>query len=300
MADKFVIDYKKHGSVRITKRNSQTQIYRMPYELLTPKKCEFDVKNPFIVYILYANNFHGRDYIYVGKSKNGIFGRPKQHKDKFQAELCYILTQEYAGTFFNDGTIQYLEHEVNQKVNATNAFLNTTENTNTGTANPSDEDDCDDYLDGAYKMLKILGLDLDKVYPNEESNFVADEINEYETMSGKPMPVLIDAEIKAGEFVRKNLEKLFASDYLDENKFQELCTVEGSKDITHRNLPLFWKIKKGESKKDYAENDMKRYWSKVYEYHGHHFFVFSQWYSDENPRGNVSKKSDFINWYEKL
>lgn len=300
MANKFVIEYQKNGSVRITKRNSQAQIYRMPYELLTPGKCEFEVRNPFIVYILYTHNISGKDYIYVGKSKNGIFGRPKQHKDKFQAELCYILTQEYAGTFFNDGTIQYLEHEVNQKVNATNAFINTTENTNTGTANPSDEDDCNDYLREAYMMLKVLGLDLDRAYPEDGTGLADDQADDKAETKGKPELVLTDAGTKVGEFIRQNLENLLASDYLDMQKFEELCTVEGSRDITHRNLPLFWKLKKGEGKKDHDINAMKRYWSKVYEYHGQCFLIFSQWYSDELEKKGVSKRSDFIKWYGQI
>ena len=296
MAYKFVIEYQKNGSIRITKRNSQAQIYRMPYELLTPGKCEFEVKNPFIVYILHSHNSHGKDYIYVGKSKNGIFGRPKQHKDKFQAEICYILTQEFAGTFFNDGTIQYLEHEVNQKVNATNAFINTTENTNTGTANPSDEDDCNDYLKEAYMMLKVLGLDLDKTYPAEET----DSLEEAKDGPVKSVLVSEDSETKVGEFVRRNMDNLFASGYLDREKFQSLCTVEGSRFLTHRNLPFFWKIKKGESKKNYPKNDMMRYWSEVHEYQGQYFLMFSQWYSDDNVRGNVPRKSEFIEWYMQL
>jgi hypothetical protein len=300
MGYKFVIEFQKNGSVKITKRNSQAQIYRMPYELLTPGKCEFEVKNPFIVYILYAHNHNGRDYVYVGKSKNGIFGRPKQHKDKFKAELCYILTQEFAGTFFNDGTIQYLEHEVNQKVNATNAFINTTENTNTGTANPSDEDDCNDYLREAYMMLKVLGLDLDKTYPAEDTDSDEGEADEKEDSIVKPALLSDDAEMKVGEYVRKNMENLFASGYLDKEKFQTLCTVEGSRFLTHRNLPLFWKIKKGEGKKNYPKNEMVRYWSDVHEYQGQYFLMFSQWYNDDNVRGNVPKKSEFIEWYKKI
>lgn len=148
----------KNGSIKVAKNSSINEIYRLPYETLSPSKCEFDIDNNFIVYILYEHNFAGKDFIYVGKSKNGIFGRPKQHTDKFTADVCYIMTQRYQGTFFNDGTIQYMEDQVNQKINATNAFTNTTETTNKGTVNPSEKDDCDEYLEDAYEMLDVLGL----------------------------------------------------------------------------------------------------------------------------------------------
>lgn len=272
----------------------------MPYGLLTPGNCEFEVKNPFIVYILYAHNFKGKDYIYVGKSKNGIFGRPKQHKDKFRAEFCYILTQEFSGTFFNDGTIQYLKHEVNKKVDATNAFINTTENTNTGTANPSDEDDCNDYLKEAYKMLKILGLDLDSAYLDEEIDPALESETETQGAGSKHALVADEDDMKVGEFVRRNMKNLLASGYLDMQKFQTLCTIEGSKALTHRNLLLFWKIKKGQSKKDLPENDMVRYWSEVHEYRDQYFLIFSQWYNDGNARNNIPNKSEFIEWYKHL
>nr|DAU83338.1 MAG TPA: hypothetical protein [Caudoviricetes sp.] len=296
MAYKFQVEYQKNGSIKITKRNSQAQIYRMPFELLTPGKCEFNVKNPFIVYILFAHNPHGKDYIYVGKSKNGIFGRPKQHKDKFQAELCYILTQEFSGTFFNDGTIQYLEHQVNQKVNETNAFENTTENTNTGTANPSDEDYCNEYLNDAYKMLKVIGLDLDRKYELEES--ITSEISERNHIS-KPQ-LINDPALKVGAFVKKSITRLLDSDYLSDEQFQALCTVNKSQSLTRRSLPLFWKLEEGKNKKDYPKKDMARYWSEEYTYHGQRILIFSQWYADDNVRNGVPNRKGFIEWYKNI
>ena len=39
-------------------------------------------------------------------------------------------------------------------------YNHTTISTTSGTANRDDEEDCDDYLEEAYSMLEVLGLDL--------------------------------------------------------------------------------------------------------------------------------------------
>ena len=66
----------------------------------------------FVVYILLGKNNNGKDVIYVGKSKNGLKNRPTAHEDKYPNwTVCYILTQFKERTFFNDGSIQYLEDE---------------------------------------------------------------------------------------------------------------------------------------------------------------------------------------------
>lgn len=160
MSKKYILKY-NNGSVEMTKPNSTMLIYKIPYSAIKAKNAGFIVPNRFIVYILFGKNSHGKDMLYVGKSKNGIENRPTAHKDKFDNwTTCYVLTQFKERTFFNDGTIQYLENELNSRVNEVGLYNNTTLNTTTGTANTDDMEDCDDYLVEAYKMLDILGLDL--------------------------------------------------------------------------------------------------------------------------------------------
>ena len=114
-----------------------------------------------IVYILFGKNDSGKDVIYVGKSKNGIKTRPTAHDNKFDNwTYCYILTQVKERTFFNDGTIQYIENKLNTRFNSLGAYVNTTINTNSGTANSNDVEACDEYLDEVYQMLDVLGFDL--------------------------------------------------------------------------------------------------------------------------------------------
>lgn len=175
MSKKYLLKY-NNGSVEMTKPNSTMLIYKIPYSSIRSKNTGFIIPNRFIVYILFGKNNHGKDMIYVGKSKNGIDNRPGAHKDKYdQWTTCYVLTQFKERTFFNDGTIQYLENELNSRVDEVGFYNNTTLNTTTGTANTDDMEDCDDYLAEAYKMLDVLGLDL---ISNSEEAEADEDIND--------------------------------------------------------------------------------------------------------------------------
>lgn len=156
-------------TVEISEATSSLLVYRIPYQNLASGVDEsIKIKNKFIVYILFGENKEGADVIYVGKSTNGLKNRPTSHDDKFDNwTYCYVLTQFEERTFFNDGTIQYIEDKVNKRVNDLNHYQNTTKVTNAGTANSFDMEDCDAYLDKAYEMLDVLGLDLITYIDNE-------------------------------------------------------------------------------------------------------------------------------------
>jgi len=178
-AKKFVI--RCFGrSIEMSKANSSTLIYRIPYQNLNSKDELFSIDNPFIVYILFGKNESGKDVIYVGKSKNGLKNRPTSHEDKYDKwTYCFVLTQFKERTFFNDGTIQYLEDSLNKRISNLGFYDNTTKQTTTGTANTSDEEDCNEYLEEAYQMLDALGLDLitfrDDEAVEEEADIYIDE-----------------------------------------------------------------------------------------------------------------------------
>lgn len=160
MASRYIIKY-NDGAVEMTKPNSTILIYQIPYTNLKALNPGFVIPNRFIVYILFGKNARGKDVLYVGKSKNGLANRPTAHDDKYANwSACYILTQFKERTFFNDGTIQYLEDVLNHRINELNLYHNTTLTTSSGTANTDDVENCDDYLVEVYKMLDILGLDL--------------------------------------------------------------------------------------------------------------------------------------------
>lgn len=185
-------------SIEISEATATHLIWRIPYQELSHRVFD-DIKNKFIVYILFGEQEEGLDVLYVGKSTNGLKSRPKSHKDKFKNWLyCYVLTQFEERTFFNDGTIQYIEDRVNKRINELNHYVNKTQVTNAGTANRSDMEKCDKYLDKAYEMLNVLGLDLinpsqkrretlgetDKKEDSTEQNTVIPDGNYY--MTSKP------------------------------------------------------------------------------------------------------------------
>lgn len=171
-------------SVEISEATSSLLVYRIPYQNLSVGADEpIKIKNKFIVYILFGENNDGQDVIYVGKSTNGLKNRPTSHDDKFDNwTYCYVLTQFEERTFFNDGTIQYIEDKVNKRVNDLKHYQNTTKVTNAGTANTFDMEDCDEYLSKAYEMLDVLGLDL-ITYMDTEDTYDADNVAD-DTASG--------------------------------------------------------------------------------------------------------------------
>ncbi len=171
-------------SVEISEATSSLLVYRIPYQNLSVGADEpIKIKNKFIVYILFGENNEGQDVIYVGKSTNGLKNRPTSHDDKFDNwTYCYVLTQFEERTFFNDGTIQYIEDKVNKRVNDLKHYQNTTKVTNAGTANTFDMEDCDEYLSKAYEMLDVLGLDL-ITYMDTEDTSDADNVAD-DTASG--------------------------------------------------------------------------------------------------------------------
>ncbi len=183
MTNHYIIK-RNNNSVEMTKPNSTMLVYKIPYRDIEMKKIGFLIPNLFIVYILFGKNPNGKDRIYVGKSKNGLANRPTSHKDKYDNwTTCYVLTQFRERTFFNDGTIQYLEDTLNHRINEIGLYCNTTLSTTSGTANKDDEEYCDDYLAEAYKMLDILGLDL--ITNSEEAKADAEIENNKEDVSAR-------------------------------------------------------------------------------------------------------------------
>lgn len=192
MTQKYTIRSYGH-SIEITKPNSTILIYRIPYQELKENKQAINIQNNFIVYILLGKNNNGKDIVYVGKSKNGIRNRPTSHEDKYNNwNVCYILTQYKERTFFNDGTIQYLEDKISNRINKTNTYKNTTQTTTQGTANDNDQEDCDDYLKQSYEMLYIIGLNLLEKQEFPSKNLINTDIHEQINESMMPLYIKLD------------------------------------------------------------------------------------------------------------
>lgn len=158
---KYIIKLNNKHCIEISKPINTILVYKIPYNNIKAKDHNVEISNRFIVYILFGKNSNGKDIIYVGKSKNGIDHRPTAHEDKYDSWTdCYVLTDIKERTILNDGTIQYLEDKICNRINDIKQYINTTVQTTPGTANHSDMEDCEEYLQEAYDMLYALGLDL--------------------------------------------------------------------------------------------------------------------------------------------
>lgn len=158
---KYIVKLNDKHCIEISKPINTILVYKIPYNNIKSKNHNVEISNRFIVYILFGKNSKDKDIIYVGKSKNGIDHRPAAHEDKYDSWTdCYVLTDIKERTILNDGTIQYLEDKICARINELEQYINTTEQTVQGTANHSDMEDCDEYLQEAYDMLYALGLDL--------------------------------------------------------------------------------------------------------------------------------------------
>jgi len=161
MTKRYSIKVNDSKCIELSKPNSSILVYRIPYKLLKEKTHGLELANRFIIYILFGTSSKGKDYIYVGKSKNGIDNRPTAHEKKYANWTdCYILINFKERTFFNDGTIQYIENELRHRIDSLDMFVNTTNQTISGTASPDDEDDCDEYIKEVLDMIHTLGLNL--------------------------------------------------------------------------------------------------------------------------------------------
>lgn len=288
------VRYHSNGIVEATQNGSTMEVYRFPFSELTPGNDTVQIDNNFIVYILYAYNDSGKDKIYVGKSKNGIYGRPRQHQDKFNADICYILTENVDNTFFNDGIIQYLEHRLSEKINDNkNRYNNTTEVTETGTVNTEEKEYCNKYLKDAEMMLRVLGLDLpiEKIPPEPP---IDPRPNKHK------LPELPeDDDMRVGEFVKLAVDRLVSSNFVFSDELLDWCgNADEMFKFTKQNIPMFWLLTKEKPKSKLSKKIAKRYWADVYSINGRKFLMFNGWYGDESPNG--AKKKDFIDWYYSL
>lgn len=157
----YTVEINENNSITVSKPSSTTLCYRVNYSELKSGKHGLEIKNPFIVYILHGKNYEGKDYLYIGKSKNGILNRPQSHENmNIKWDMCYVLTQFVERTMLNDGTLQYIEDIITEKAKETKCFEVKTKQTTKGAANKSDKYMCKLFLEDALDMLNILGLDL--------------------------------------------------------------------------------------------------------------------------------------------
>ena len=233
---KYIIRRTERNCIEISKPISTILLYRIPYERIREKDWDVMISNRFIVYVLLGKNEEGRDAVYVGKSKNGMENRPQSHEDRpVRWKDCYILTDIRERTILNDGTIQYLEHRISDRADATKEYVNTTKSVNRDTASRSDMEVCDEFLSEAYEMLDVLGLNL--TGKKEEDENAPPKKGHAITDSMKPLFEKTDALIKktVPEIIAE--EKAFYIKYSIGKNI--ICTITSTK----TNLKLYMSMK---------------------------------------------------------
>ncbi len=110
------------------------------------------------------------------------------------------------------------------------------------------------------------------------------------------LPRLPSGDLKVGEFVHQAMHQLCTSGfYISEQMVAALCTVEGSKKYTHRNLAFLVPVEGADKRSDM----MKRYWTTpkyIEVICGKEYYVYSQWYPDHKISKDAHK-SDFLQLY---
>lgn len=108
----------------------------------------------------------------------------------------------------------------------------------------------------------------------------------------------LDATLGPCAFAKEAIRKLLATGYIFTDSQMELySSVESSREYTRRNLPLFWILKEGESRKTCDKSIRERYWAEEFTSGHYRFLAFSQWY-DDSKKG--ATKENFLMWYNSL
>ena len=161
------------------------------------------------------------------------------------------------------------------------------------------------YLEEALFLLELIGVRVFKTEPRKARKtnprtvtVGTDAPIQAGIPSGQNKPPLPDSSLGPCAFAKAVLINLLSAGYIFTDEQMKLFgSVEGSKQYTTRNLPLFWILREGETRDSCDPSVRNRYWAQEFASGGYRFMMYSQWY-DENHNG--AHKSHIINWYNSL
>ena len=232
--------------------------------------------------------------VYIGQSSD-LERRIKQHltgKDWWD-RVVLLTTQDDS---FTRTDIDYLESVLIDK--AEKAHSLDSDNKSKGNdpkVNKFQKVNLDQYLEEAIFLMELIGINVftcikEPVFPP----------------LGKPghkpgpilKPALPDENLKIGKYVKTAMENLQKSGYqFTKEQIALYSSVEGSRQFTTRSLPMFWMLQDGETHSTVTDENVKRYWSEVFQFGEYRFLMYSQWYS---PGGNGATIKEFVEWYNLL
>ena len=271
------------------------KMYSAPRESINALVSRADCKK-YGVYLLLSEQ-----QVYVGQAID-LERRTKQHlADKdWWTQVVLMTTKDDS---FNASDIDYLESRLIGLAGAAATF----DSDNKKKGNPQKVDEfrqaeLEQYLDEAIFLLELIGV---RVFKQGKMKVVKSKCSTLnlktaeETSSTKfDKPQLPDDTLPPGEYVRTALCNLLTAGYIfTEEQMKRFTSAEGSKVFTARNLPMFWLLNDGETRKTCDKCVRSRYWKDEFLCGTYRFLMFSQWYDTPNKGAT---KEHFINWYNSL
>ena len=269
------------------------KMYSAPRDSISALVSRADCKR-YGVYLLLSEQ-----QVYVGQAID-LERRTKQHlADKaWWTQVILMTTKDDS---FNASDIDYLESRLIDL--ATNAGKSDSENKKRGNPQKVDEfrqAELEQYVEEALFLLELIGVKvfkkpIRKPYETVAPSLVPGIVLPY---SRQKKPCLPDISLGPCTFAKVAFTALIKSGYTFTNEQIALFgSIEGSKEFTRRNLPIFWLLNEGESRATCEKSIRSRYWKEEFICGKYRFLMFSQWY--ENPK-NGATKEHFISWYNSL
>lgn len=277
------------------------KMYSAPRESINDLVSRADCKK-YGVYLLLSEN-----QVYVGQAID-LERRTKQHlADKdWWTQVVLMTTKDDS---FTASDIDYLESRLINM--ASKAGTSDSDNKKKGNPQKVDEfrqAELEQYLDEAIFLLGLIGV---KVFKKSSGKSTvkgspsvslnptgSEEAVTAVSPSGQYKPALPDSELGPCKFAKAALVQLLDSGFkFTDAQMEAFSSVEGSKQYTTRNLPMFWILKEGETRATCEKKVRDRYWKDEFVSGKYRFLMYSQWYAN-NQRG--ATKEHFIRWYDSL
>lgn len=274
------------------------KMYSAPRESISDLISRADCRK-YGVYLLLSER-----QVYVGQAVD-LGRRTKQHlTDKDWWNQVVLMTTK--DDSFNSSDIDYLESRL--IFIAAQAGTSDSDNRTIGNRQKVDEfrqAELEQYLEEALFLLELIGVRVFKKetrkarIPVGRPSILDTPIpQETGTSGGQGKPALPNASLGPCTFAKTALTALMASGYIfTDEQMNAFGSVEGSREYTLRNLPMFWILKDGESRATCEKNIRSRYWKEEFVSGGYRFLAFSQWY-EQGQHG--AHKENFISWYNSL
>ena len=268
------------------------KMYSAPRDSIKDLASRADCKK-YGVYLLLSEQ-----QVYVGQAVD-LERRTKQHlADKDWWNQVILMTTK--DDSFNASDIDYLESRLIDL--AGKACTTDSENRKKGNPQKVDEfrqAELEQYLDEALFLLELIGIKIFRKNIKKSERTISLQTNQPKqnvtTIGAKPQ--LPSFELGPCAFVKEAFTNLINSGFVfTEEQIHTYSSVEGSREYTKRNLPLFWLLGENESYKDLDKSILARYWKVVFVSNNYRFLMYSQWY--DNP--SKSTKDLFVKWYNSI